>query len=108
MASLLSRALGVTQCNIAHALEKTKYQDADVRWAELDQQYHFSCQVGEGGSRGLGWLVWLVGQLAWVTSSLLVGGCSEPQARAGRGAWLPHAGLITQLPGCRPRSSRRT
>jgi hypothetical protein len=42
---LLSRALGVTQCNIAHALEKTKYQDADVRWAELEQQYHFGCQV---------------------------------------------------------------
>lgn len=22
----------VTQCNIAHAIEKTKYQDADIKW----------------------------------------------------------------------------
>eukprot|EP00879_Flechtneria_rotunda_P003731 GHRR01003969.1.p1 GENE.GHRR01003969.1~~GHRR01003969.1.p1 ORF type:complete len:403 (+),score=134.37 GHRR01003969.1:1581-2789(+) len=34
----------VTQCNIAHALEKTKYQDADIKWRELDETYHFSCQ----------------------------------------------------------------
>eukprot|EP00775_Hariotina_reticulata_P010955 gene10955-11109_t len=30
-------------CNIAHALEKTKYQDADIKW-DMDGTYHFSCQ----------------------------------------------------------------
>lgn len=44
VASLLSRRLGVTQCNIAHALEKTKYLHADLYWQENDAQYHFSCQ----------------------------------------------------------------
>ncbi|KAK9812714.1 hypothetical protein WJX72_002537 [[Myrmecia] bisecta] len=44
VASLLSHHLNVTQCNIAHALEKTKYQAADVNWKELDEAYHFSCQ----------------------------------------------------------------
>ncbi|MCI10436.1 sucrose synthase 6-like, partial [Trifolium medium] len=29
---------------IAHALEKTKYEDSDVKWKELDPKYHFSCQ----------------------------------------------------------------
>jgi hypothetical protein len=60
VASLLSRALGVTQCNIAHALEKTKYPDADVRWAELDPQYHFGCQVGAGAAAAGRWLALLV------------------------------------------------
>jgi Sucrose synthase len=32
VASLLSNYMGVTQCNIAHALEKTKYSDADIHW----------------------------------------------------------------------------
>jgi sucrose synthase len=32
VASLLSHRMFVTQCNIAHALEKTKYQDADINW----------------------------------------------------------------------------
>jgi sucrose synthase len=44
VASLLAGRLGVTQCNIAHALEKTKYADSDLNWRELDDQYHFSCQ----------------------------------------------------------------
>lgn len=63
VASLLSQRLSTTQCNIAHALEKTKYADADVNWyahdllvghqkpthggqrrKELDHKYHFSCQ----------------------------------------------------------------
>lgn len=44
VASLLSRRLGVTQCNIAHALEKTKYLHSDLYWRENDAQYHFSCQ----------------------------------------------------------------
>lgn len=44
VASLLSQRLGVTQCNIAHALEKTKYLHSDLYWKENDSQYHFSCQ----------------------------------------------------------------
>ena len=32
VASLLAHRLHVTQCTIAHALEKTKYSDADVHW----------------------------------------------------------------------------
>ncbi|GBF89213.1 sucrose synthase [Raphidocelis subcapitata] len=32
VASLLAHRMFVTQCNIAHALEKTKYQDADIKW----------------------------------------------------------------------------
>ena len=55
VASLMSRTMGVTQCNIAHALEKTKYEDADVRWAEREKEYHFGCQVGAEGSRPRGW-----------------------------------------------------
>lgn len=44
VASLLSRRLGVTQCTIAHALEKTKYLHSDLYWRENEAQYHFSCQ----------------------------------------------------------------
>ena len=44
VASLMSRRLGVTQCNIAHALEKTKYLYSDLYWKENDPNYHFSCQ----------------------------------------------------------------
>lgn len=44
VASLLSYKLGVTQCNIAHALEKTKYPDSDIYWKKFDDKYHFSCQ----------------------------------------------------------------
>lgn len=32
VASLLAHRMFVTQCTIAHALEKTKYQDADIKW----------------------------------------------------------------------------
>lgn len=44
VASLLAERLGVTQCNIAHALEKTKYRDSDIRWQAMESDYHFSCQ----------------------------------------------------------------
>ncbi|XP_034711925.1 sucrose synthase 7-like isoform X3 [Vitis riparia] len=44
VASLMASKLGVTQGTIAHALEKTKYEDSDVKWKELDGKYHFSCQ----------------------------------------------------------------
>lgn len=44
VATLLSQRLRVTQCGIAHALEKTKYLYSDLYWKENDPQYHFSCQ----------------------------------------------------------------
>ncbi|XP_030472334.2 sucrose synthase 7 [Syzygium oleosum] len=44
VASLMASKLGITQGTIAHALEKTKYEDSDVKWKELDPKYHFSCQ----------------------------------------------------------------
>ncbi|XP_051131128.1 sucrose synthase-like isoform X2 [Andrographis paniculata] len=43
-ASLLAHKLGVTQCTIAHALEKTKYPDSDTYLKNYDDKYHFSCQ----------------------------------------------------------------
>nr|GMC77578.1 sucrose synthase 5-like [Ipomoea batatas] len=36
VASLMSSKLGVTQATIAHALEKTKYEDSDAQWKALD------------------------------------------------------------------------
>ncbi|MEC4815989.1 MAG: sucrose synthase [Scytonema sp. PMC 1069.18] len=44
VAFLLSRRLGVTQCNIAHALEKSKYLFSNLYWQELEDKYHFSLQ----------------------------------------------------------------
>ncbi|PSC73946.1 sucrose synthase [Micractinium conductrix] len=44
VATLMSHRMNVTQCNIAHALEKTKYDDADIYWQKLEDKYHFSCQ----------------------------------------------------------------
>ncbi|KAG2697504.1 hypothetical protein I3760_07G109700 [Carya illinoinensis] len=44
VASLLAYKMGVTQCTIAHALEKTKYPDSDIYWKNFEDKYHFSCQ----------------------------------------------------------------
>ncbi|XP_016560203.1 sucrose synthase 7 isoform X1 [Capsicum annuum] len=44
VASLMARKLGITLGTIAHALEKTKYEDSDIKLKELDPKYHFSCQ----------------------------------------------------------------
>ncbi|GAB2291582.1 SAGA histone acetylase and TREX-2 complexes component [Dionaea muscipula] len=44
VASLLAHKLGVTQCTIAHALEKTKYPNSDIYWKNFEEKYHFSCQ----------------------------------------------------------------
>lgn len=44
VATLLAHKLGVTQCTIAHALEKTKYPNSDLYWKNKEDQYHFSCQ----------------------------------------------------------------
>ncbi len=43
-ATLLSHSMGVTQCNIAHALEKTKYLYSDLYWQDHEAEHHFSCQ----------------------------------------------------------------
>ena len=44
VAFLLSRKLKVTQCNIAHALEKSKYLLSNFYWQKLEEKYHFSLQ----------------------------------------------------------------
>ncbi len=44
VASMLAHAMGVTQCNIAHALEKSKYLYSDLYWREHDKEHHFACQ----------------------------------------------------------------
>ncbi|NDJ22627.1 sucrose synthase [Nostoc sp. B(2019)] len=44
VAFLLSRRMKVTQCNIAHSLEKPKYLFSNLYWQDLEDQYHFSAQ----------------------------------------------------------------
>ncbi|UCD11645.1 MAG: sucrose synthase [Nitrospinaceae bacterium] len=44
VASLLSSWLQVIQCNIAHALEKSKYLFSDLYWQEMEKEYNFSLQ----------------------------------------------------------------
>ncbi|MEG4205610.1 sucrose synthase [Microcoleus sp. Pol7_A1] len=44
VAFLLSRKLKTTQCNIAHALEKSKYSFSNLYWQESEEKYHFSLQ----------------------------------------------------------------
>ncbi|MDN5753603.1 MAG: sucrose synthase [Nitrosospira sp.] len=44
VASLISKRMGVTQCNIAHALEQSKYLHSALHWRENEAQYHFNCQ----------------------------------------------------------------
>jgi sucrose synthase len=44
VAFLLARRLNVTQCNIAHALEKSKYLFSNLYWQDLEDKYHFSLQ----------------------------------------------------------------
>ena len=44
VAFLLSRRMKVTQCNIAHALEKSKYLFSNLYWQDLEDKYHFSLQ----------------------------------------------------------------
>lgn len=42
--ALLAHRLKITQCNIAHALEKTKYLYSALYWQDFEEEYHFSCQ----------------------------------------------------------------
>jgi len=44
VAFLLSRKLKTTQCNIAHALEKSKYLLSNLYWQESEEKYHFALQ----------------------------------------------------------------
>ncbi|MFP4167279.1 MAG: sucrose synthase [Desulfonatronovibrionaceae bacterium] len=44
VATLLSKEMRVTQCNIAHALEKSKYLFSAQYWRENEPQYRFSAQ----------------------------------------------------------------
>lgn len=44
VASLMSKKLKVTQCNIAHALEKSKYLFSSQYWKHNESQYRFSSQ----------------------------------------------------------------
>ncbi|SOD42655.1 sucrose synthase [Nitrosovibrio sp. Nv4] len=44
VASLIAKRTGVTQCNIAHALEQSKYLHSALHWRESESQYHFNCQ----------------------------------------------------------------
>ncbi|MBW2189778.1 MAG: sucrose synthase [Deltaproteobacteria bacterium] len=44
VASILAHRLGVTQCNIAHALEKTKYLLSDLHWQDHEAEHHFAAQ----------------------------------------------------------------
>ena len=44
VAFLLARRLKVTQCNVAHALEKSKYLFSNLYWQDLEEEYHFSLQ----------------------------------------------------------------
>lgn len=44
VAFLLARKLKVTQCNVAHALEKSKYLFSNLYWQDMEENYHFSLQ----------------------------------------------------------------
>ncbi|MBW2550788.1 MAG: sucrose synthase [Deltaproteobacteria bacterium] len=44
VATMLAHRLGVTQCNIAHALEKTKYLLSDLHWEHHETEHHFAAQ----------------------------------------------------------------
>lgn len=44
VASILADRMGCVQCNIAHALEKSKYLFSALYWRENEEKYHFSTQ----------------------------------------------------------------
>ncbi len=44
VAHRLAEDLGTTHCAAVHALEKTKYLLSDLYWADMEAEYHFSCQ----------------------------------------------------------------
>ncbi|MBN1197164.1 MAG: sucrose synthase [Candidatus Aminicenantes bacterium] len=44
VSTLLADHFNIIQCTISHALEKTKYTDADLHWEKYEKDYHFSQQ----------------------------------------------------------------
>ena len=44
VATMLAKSMGVIQCNVAHALEKSKYLFSDLYWEDFEEEYHFSVQ----------------------------------------------------------------
>ncbi|MFC1771171.1 sucrose synthase [Candidatus Margulisiibacteriota bacterium] len=44
VATLLAQKCNAIQCNIAHALEKSKYMFSDINWETLEKNYNFSFQ----------------------------------------------------------------
>lgn len=44
VATFLAKDLNITQCNVAHALEKSKYLFSDLYWEKLEKEYNFSLQ----------------------------------------------------------------
>jgi sucrose synthase len=44
VAFLLARRLNVTNCNIAHSLEKPKHLFSNLYWQDIEEQFHFSAQ----------------------------------------------------------------
>lgn len=44
VATILAKKFNVTQCNVAHALEKSKYLYSALYWDEMEEHYHFSTQ----------------------------------------------------------------
>jgi len=44
VSTLLADRFDVIQCTISHALEKTKYPEADLKWRAYDKEYNFSTQ----------------------------------------------------------------
>ena len=44
VASVMAHRLGVTQCNIAHAPEKTKFLLSDLHWDHHESEHHFAAQ----------------------------------------------------------------
>jgi sucrose synthase len=44
VAYLLADEMGVSHCAMAHALEKSKYLFSDMRWSEMENDYHWSLQ----------------------------------------------------------------
>ncbi len=44
VSALLAEDMGVTQCTIAHALEKSKYAESDLHWRDRYAPQNFGCQ----------------------------------------------------------------
>lgn len=44
VAHRLASDMECTHCAAVHALEKTKYLFSDMRWADMEHEYHWSCQ----------------------------------------------------------------